>query len=257
MRSMPIHSEPEPTCLRPVTTVPCSLYTTSPAALLAFLWLMAIATTLSIALSAKVVADLLPWHDALVWWFLPAVIGGTIAANILLVFMVGRLWRRRQDLRFERNAWAWTIWIMLALSFICTAAVHSFYPFRLSLPLDFEVTTALKVNFAIAIAGVLFTIVLAVAYRAGHSVLAITAIPALALLLLVPNDDCPNMFNLWWIRLLGASPLMYIPNLWALQLGACGLCGIHTRLNTLFVGCVCVATLALGIGHHTGIFGGW
>lgn len=212
MRSMPNRSEPEPTHVKPVTTtVPCSLYTTSPAALLAFLWLMAIATALSIALSAKAAADLLPWHDTLVWWFLPAVIGGTIAVNVLLIFMVGRLWRRRKDLRFARNAWACTIWIMLALSFICTTAVHSFCPFRPFLPSDFPVTMVEKVNFAIAIAGVLLTVVLALAYRARHSVLAIAAIPALALLLLVPNDDCPNMFNLWWIRLLGTSPLMYLP----------------------------------------------
>jgi hypothetical protein len=68
---------------------------------------------------------------------------------------------------------------------------------------------------------------------------------------MIPNDDCLNSFNRSWIRWVGASPLMYVPNLFAILFVGSGLRGVHPRLNGLLAAGACLGALLLGLGHMT------
>jgi hypothetical protein len=71
----------------------------------------------------------------------------------------------------------------------------------------------------------------------------------LAILLLVPNDACRNPFNMWWLTTVGASPLMFVPNLFAIIFGTAALSGVHRRLNISALAGTGVAVTVLGLGH--------
>ena len=70
------------------------------------------------------------------------------------------------------------------------------------------------------------------------------------LILLIPNDNCQNAFNLWWIRTVGASPLMYAPNLYAVLFTVFGVKGSYPRINLLLLILVCIGTILFGLGHQ-------
>jgi hypothetical protein len=71
----------------------------------------------------------------------------------------------------------------------------------------------------------------------------------LGLVLLVPNDDCPNPFNESWLGTVGASPLMFLPNVYASLFALSALLGYKPRLSALALAGTCVAVALLGIGH--------
>ncbi|HVR99947.1 MAG TPA: hypothetical protein VMW27_25200, partial [Thermoanaerobaculia bacterium] len=74
---------------------------------------------------------------------------------------------------------------------------------------------------------------------------------ALGFLLLVPNDDCANPFNERWIATVGASPLMFLPNLYAGLFALAALYGVRPKLNLLALVGTCVGVTLLGWGHMT------
>ena len=71
------------------------------------------------------------------------------------------------------------------------------------------------------------TTVLAVTYAFGWRRTALMGLLMFAGVLLIPNDDCGNAFNERWIRLVGASPLMFIPNVLVILLAATAFLGIR------------------------------
>ena len=59
----------------------------------------------------------------------------------------------------------------------------------------------------------------------------------------------PFTFNAPWIDLIGASPLMFIPNALAASFAACALIAVRPALNMTLIAAVCLSTLFLGLGH--------
>jgi hypothetical protein len=79
----------------------------------------------------------------------------------------------------------------------------------------------------------------------------VTGLVILSVIMLVPNDNCGNDFNLPWMQWIGVSPLMFMPNSVVVLIGYCGLHGIWPRVGILLMAGVNVCLLGLGLGHLT------
>ena len=201
------------------------------------------------ALSAKTAYDLIGGRAMFPSWFVPAFVAGLAALVSYGGFVTLEIWRARETARPERNGW---VLILLPLSFVCTSAVHQLYPFRPSVVRVYGgLDPVLQLNLTLTGAGFLAALSLALLYRSGLRERAILGLLILDLLLLVPNDACANPFNTWWIDTVGASPLMFVPNLYSSLFGIAALLGIRPRWNTAALAAACVGVTLLGLGHMT------
>jgi len=188
-------------------------------------------------------------------WFPPAFAAGTVAlAGAAAGFAVAAARTSGGDAADPPSrrtaALAWTL---VVASFPCTTSVHAFLPFSPRLVDEWgEVGPVLRLNFAVALAGVAGTLVLARQYFAGDRRRAVALLVGFALVWLVPNDDCANPFNDGWIERVGASPLMYVPNLLVAAFCACALRSLRPRLALALAAACCGAALVLGLGHTFG-----
>ncbi|MEA2559311.1 MAG: hypothetical protein QOH06_815 [Acidobacteriota bacterium] len=204
-------------------------------------------------LTAKTAWDLLPRARSFPSWFVPAFIAGTAVLALAAGVVTLGIWRARRSAPAGGRL-ASFVWILLPLSFVCTSTVHQLYPFRLSAPEAFrEVGPMLGFNLALTGIGFLAASALAVLYRSGRRQEALLGLMALGFVLLVPNDNCPNPFNETWLATVGASPLMFLPNLYASLFGLGALLGYRPRWSTLALAGTCVAVALLGIGHSAKI----
>jgi hypothetical protein len=164
--------------------------------------------------------------------------------------MMFRAWRLRGSVRWAHGLGAMAIWVLIPLSFVCTSAVHGFYPFRpASMAMFLALDPVLKLNMGLTMFGFLASVCCGVLYACGRRQLAVSVLLGSAVMLLVPNDACKNPFNEWWLANVGASPLMFVPNLFAIVFGTTALVGVHRPLNTMALFGVGVSVLLLGIGH--------
>lgn len=208
--------------------------------------------TAAAALSAKAAWDVLARAGSFPWWFAPAFAAGVAALAAVAGWFTIGVWRARGAARLAAGPLATAVWILLPLSFLCTSAVHQLHPFRPA-PLSayLELGPVLRFNLALTLAGFIAAVGLALLWRAGRRGAAAAGLMILALALLVPNDDCANPFNEWWIATLGASPLMFVPNLYAALFGLAALAGPRPRLAATALAGTCAAVLVLGLGHMT------
>jgi hypothetical protein len=205
-------------------------------------------------LSIKTAADLLPRRDAFPSWFVPLFVAGLAGLVLCAAWVTSGIWRARRYARPAAGALGGTVWLLLALSFVATSTVHQLYPFRTLAWEDFlRLDPVLRFN--LLLTGVAFVAAagLAVLYQSGRSAGALLGLFVLGLLLLVPNDACANPFNTWWIARVGASPLMFVPNLYASLFGAGALLGVYPRWNLFCLVAACVGVTLLGLGHSTRI----
>lgn len=216
-------------------------------------WTAALAAILfatAATLTAKAGWDLLPRARSFPSWFVPAFVAGTaILAAAAGIAALG-IWRSRRSARPAGGRLAALVWVLLPLSFVCTSTVHQLYPFRLSVLEAFrEAGPVLAFNLALTGIGFLAVSALAWLYRSGRRQEALLGLMILSFVLLVPNDNCPNPFNETWIATVGASPLMFLPNLYAGLFGTAALVGFRPRLSALALFGTCVAVALLGLGH--------
>ena len=206
-------------------------------------------------LSIKAAYDLAKDSTIFPVWFVPGFILGIVVLIALSLYFVFQTWKIGDHSHLLTSKKSVSLWAFMLLSFICTTSVHGFYPFRsdiLSMLPAFD--PVLKINFAIVALGFIIAIALASTYFFSQMKLtAVIGLMIMAVLMLIPNDNCANPFNYWWIEKVGASPLMYVPNLYAALFVACGLHGIHPKGVTVLAMCICVSSLLLGIGHQLGI----
>ena len=201
------------------------------------------------ALSAKTASDLIDARAMFPSWVVPAFVVGLVGLVSYAAVVTLEIWRARAVARPGVNPW---VLILLPLSFICTSAVHQFYPFRPSVVRVYGgLDPTLQLNLTLTGAGFVAALSLALLYRSGLRERAILGWLILDLLLLVPNDACANPFNTWWIDTVGASPLMFVPNLFASLFGIAALLGIRPRWNTAALAAACVGVTLLGLGHMT------
>jgi hypothetical protein len=217
-------------------------------------WLILVGFVLADGLAIKTALDLWPHRADFPAPFVPIFAMGMAGLTALSVYMARSLWHAPGQATPRSGALAYLIWGLLALSFVAVSALHRFCPFRRDVMQVLEwVSPVLRLNYAIAAAGLLTTVSLGVLYLTGRPWGALVGLLISGLVWLAPNDDCRNAFNLWWLDAIGASPLMYVPNLYAILFGACGLLGIHSSLNLILVAGIVLGALLLGIGHQTGI----
>ena len=216
---------------------------------------MAMAPLLFLAvavLSLKTVWDLVPRAGSFPDWFVP-----TFAAGVtVLVTVAGStalgLWRARDFARPAGGRWALAVWVLLVLSFVCTSSVHQFHPFRLAPAAAYEgISPVLHFNLVVTGVSFLAAVGLGVLYARQRRGVALAGLVMLGLVLLVPNDDCANPFNDWWLATVGASPLMFLPNLYAILFGMAALMGVRPRFHLLALAATCAGVTLLGLGHMT------
>jgi hypothetical protein len=212
--------------------------------------LAAILFAAAATLTAKTAWDLLPRARSFPSWFVPAFVAGVIALAAVAGYVTLGVWRSRRSARPVGGNLAAAVWVLLPLSFVCTSTVHQLYPFRLSAPEAFrEVGPVLGFNLALTGLAFLAAAALGLVYRSGRREEALLGLMVLGFVLLIPNDDCPNPFNETWIATVGASPLMFLPNLYAGLFGLGALVGVRPRLSALALAGTCAAASLLGIGH--------
>jgi hypothetical protein len=203
-------------------------------------------------LSVKTAVDLIPHSGAFPSWFVPLFVLGLGGLVLCAAWVTSGIWRARRYARPAAGALGGTVWLLLALSFVATSTVHQLYPFRSLSSEDFlQLDPVLRFNLILTGAGFVAAAGLGVLYQSGRSEAALVGLFLLALLLLVPNDACANPFNTWWIARVGASPLMFVPNLYASLFGAGALLRVHPRWNLFCLGAACVGVALLGWGHST------
>lgn len=203
-------------------------------------------------LSIKTAVDLIPRRDVFPSWFVPLFVAGLGGLVLSAAWVASGIWRARRYARPATGALGGTVWILLALSFVATSTVHQLHPFRTLSSQDFlQLDPVLRFNLILTGIGFAAAAGLAVLYQSGRSGGALVGLFLLDLLLLVPNDACANPFNTWWIARIGASPLMFVPNLYASLFGAGVALGVHPRWNFLCLVAACVGVALLGLGHST------
>lgn len=183
-------------------------------------------------------------------WFPPAF--GIGVAGILVLTVHAAFASSTVPIKPTRGV-TMAAWGLLAFSFLCTTSLHSFFPFRVDVQDAWGDWPTLRLNLLLAAGGFLATAILTIVYARGSRDAACLFLVCLTPLLLLPNDDCLNPFNRWWIEHLGASPLMYVPNAIAVIIAVRILRGMGSRLQLVALAGVCLAALLLGISHRTGI----
>ena len=203
-------------------------------------------------LSIQTATDLIPRRDAFPPWFVPLFVTGLGGLVLCAAWVTSGIWRARRYARPAAGALGGTVWILLVLSFVATSTVHQLYPFRTLSSADFlQLDPVLRFNLIVTGAGFVAAAGLGVLYQGGRREAALVGLFLLGLLLLVPNDACANPFNIWWIARVGASPLMFVPNLYASLFGAGVLLRVHPRWNLFCLMAACLGVALLGLGHST------
>lgn len=190
-------------------------------------------------------------------WFGPVFLVAIGLFICIICFYIWQLPRTLELVKPPAGYQASLIWVLLVLSVICTSALHQFAPFRpdaiMMWPQIPPHLNILKYNFILTAGSLFVVLVLAVMYWLGRKSQAVTGLVILAIIMLVPNDNCPNDFNLPWMQWVGASPLMFMPNSVVLLIGYCGLHGIWPRVGIPLMAGINVCVLLLGLGHLTRI----
>ena len=203
-------------------------------------------------LSIKTAFDLLGHRAEFPAWFVPAFVVGLAALVSYSAFASFSVWRVRDSARPAGGTLGAAVWVLLPLSFVCTSAVHQLYPFRPSVAAVWGgLDPVLRFNLGMTGFGFLASSALGLLYRYGRREAALLGLLILDFVLLVPNDACANPFNEWWIGALGASPLMFVPNLYASLFAVAALLGVRPRWNLVALAAACVGVMLLGLGHMT------
>ena len=72
----------------------------------------------------------------------------------------------------------------------------------------------------------------------------------LAVLCILPSDQCFNQFNKFWIYKIGSSPLMYVPNVFVIQFLLWHKEGFFRKYQPMLITTVIFGCLFLGLGHY-------
>jgi hypothetical protein len=218
-------------------------------------------TSVLIFLSLNLFISVIMWLNFLTTrenfpsWFGPLFL---VAVGLLICVICFYIWQLPHTLVFVKPPALYQkafIWLLLVLSVPCTSALHQFAPFRLDAIMNwFEIPAKInliKYNFILTAGSLLVILILTVFYCTGRRTQAVTGLVILAGIMLVPNDNCGNPFNLPWMKWIGASPLMFMPNSVVLLIGYLGLHGIRPLISMLLMAAINICVFLLGLGHLT------
>ncbi len=207
-------------------------------------------------LTIKTSVDLIGYRRQFPFWFVPSFVFGAAVLIAYSGYIAARVQASREIATAPSRLRGWSVWLLLGISFVSTTSVHGFYPFRPA-PIHSYLTLVdypvWAINMALPVLGVVGVAALWFVHRSGRYGTALFGVTVLGFLLLIPNDACKNPFNYWWLRTIGASPLMFVPNMYAALFCVAILRGVRPRLNTFVLAAVCVSTAMLGLGHMSRI----
>jgi len=190
-------------------------------------------------------------------WFCPIALAGLAFLLATITSYSWTIHRVHMPLHPPGTPEAVLLWALVILSVICTSSMHGFAPFHPHILAEYsQLPSSLRFigyNFILTGCSLLAVVTFRVFYFRGQQQLALTALVVLAGVMLIPNDDCPNDFNLPWIGWLGASPLMFLFNAVVLLIGYCGLSGLRPRVSAVLMGLINGGVLFVGLGHQTGL----
>jgi hypothetical protein len=220
-------------------------------------------TSVLIFLSINLLISVIMWLNFLTAsehfpsWFGPVFL---VAVGLLICIICFYIWQLPRTLAFvkppNRDQKA-LIWLLLVFSVPCTSALHQFAPFHVDAIMSwFEISARInliKYNYVLTAGSLLVILILTILYCTGRRTQAVTGLVILAGIMLVPNDNCGNPFNLPWMKWIGASPLMFMPNSVVLLIGYLGLHGIRPLISILLMAAINICVFLLGLGHLTKI----
>jgi predicted esterase len=190
-------------------------------------------------------------RDIPMWFWLLFEVSTILLLSVIVCYAVALL--RHPPPESPRPCPASWIWFCLVTSVIGTSSLHGFFPFRPSvavvwerLPPDLKL---IKYNYVFTAGCLLVTVALAVLFFCRRHRLALVGLLLLSGVMLIPNNDCPNVLNLPWIAWIRTSPLMFLCNSVVVLVGYCALCGCWPRLSVLVMSGINVWVLVLGLGH--------
>lgn len=205
----------------------------------------------AIVLAVKCALDLLPRRADFPSWFVPLFVVGILVLAFLATATTIALASRAEPAPLDA-ARSRSIWLGLLVGVPCTTSVHGFLPFHPALASEWSAAgLVMHVNYVLAFVALGAVLAGAVLDQQGKRELARSVLAVTSLVLFVPNDDCANPFNDSWLALLGASPLMYLPNVFAFGFAAAALRGFSPGRHLILVWLVALTSLALGLGHRT------
>jgi hypothetical protein len=193
-------------------------------------------------------------------WFIPCFL-------LMIGFMVASAsayWRMLAEVSVHDRAVGKNeealLWALMLLSIPCSSALHQFAPFSIFLYPELlsnlselwrQIPPILLLNFFLTVIFLVLIIVLRVVYLLGGRRVAVKGLILLAAIMIIPNDNCSNDFNQPWLQVIGASPIMFVPNSLLLLIGSCGLCGIKPRPGIIIMAIINGVILLIGLGHIT------
>lgn len=139
------------------------------------------------------------------------------------------------------------IFLMLALSFVVTSGVHRFLPFTFWLQPSYQWHVVDIYGAILTWIGLGLSVILYYSkkLRDYHGPILAT----LSLLCLLPSDQCSNSFNQGWLFRIGASPLMFIPNIFVIQSVIWHQEGYFRKWQFPAIIFIIIGTAFLGLGH--------
>ncbi len=188
-------------------------------------------------------------------WFVPVFILAILLLLGIISFYIWQVLGKTPAIKPPGAYETGCIWLFLALSIVCTSSLHQFAPFCTDIIEAWSAIPSrhsiLKYNLALTGSSLLIVLLLAVAYLFRYYRAAVMGLIILAAVMLIPNDDCGNVFNRPWLNWIGVSPLMFLPNSVVLLIGYCALHGIRPRVGIVLMGLINVCVFLLGLGHIT------
>jgi hypothetical protein len=144
------------------------------------------------------------------------------------------------------------VWVLIWLSFFVVTSLHKFFLLNPA-GLIHDITERggefmLSANTLLNILGLISVPLI---YYFRHRFNPTFSLLLLSSVLLIPNDDCQNLFNTVWLNKGLFSPMMFVPNVAAILFSLPMLRNGINIISLLVVIATLTCTLLLGLGHLT------
>jgi hypothetical protein len=194
----------------------------------------------------KTLYDISQFHTVAPRFSFPAIFNvlfviGALLNIALSTYVLKGIWNADSELQPRSDGWTYVFLLAIPLTVLCVSPVCYVGNILIA---PYLASAIIRIALLIVPFIVLFL------YLRGKKEVGIFILLVSSLLLLFPNDECNNPFNYWWISKIGASPLTYLPTMYAILFAVTGLYGKNKYLITFILFGLCVGSLAISLGHR-------